>query len=73
MRHDVRMSRSQSQFGQKLAAIPGYVSSPYEKASLEARPPALAPARIVALAVLEKVVVEDDTKAAFISFATRLV
>jgi hypothetical protein len=54
-----------------IDAMPGSVSSPYEKGSLQARPTAHAPARIAALAVLEKVVVEADTEAALVSFATR--
>ena len=53
------------------AAIPGSVSRPCEKASLQARPTAPAPARIAAHVVLEKVVVEAEMEAAFVSFSTR--
>ena len=41
-----------------LAAISGSVSMPYEKASLKALPTAPVPAKIAALVVFEKVVVE---------------
>ena len=57
-------------FARNFAATAGSVSSPYEKAILQARPTALAPASIAALAVLENVEVDVDVEASFASFAT---
>ena len=53
-----------------LAAIAGSDSSPYEKSSLHALPTAPAPAKIGALAVLEKVDDEAEVEEAFRDLAT---
>ena len=55
-------------FDRNLAAITG--SRPYKKASLQALPIAPAPARIAALAVYEKEVLEVDLECAFVCLAT---
>ena len=52
------------------AAIPGSASRPKEKASLHARPTAPALAKIAALAVFEKKVVDVGMECAFVCFAT---
>ena len=53
-----------------LAATVGSDSRPYEKASLHALPIAPTPAKITALAVFEKVELEDDLEYACIYLAT---
>ena len=53
-----------------LAATSGSDSNPYEKASLHALPTAPAPARIIALVVLEKFDDEAKVEEAFSDLAT---